>query len=213
MTAYLKLAGAAMATALMVGAAHAETRSYDFSGFTRLAASKGVDVKATVGDDYAVRAEGSAENLERLTISLHGDTLKIGRENKFVNSRWKDGKAPIVYVSMPSLEEVSVSTGAALSAEGVSADAISASVSTGADVELEGTCDSFNASVSTGADLDADDLVCSKVEISISTGADASVHATDSLNASASTGGSVKVEGSPNATNVSKSLGGDVDFE
>ncbi len=204
----LALTGAA--TMLALGAAHAESNSYDLSGFTVVEASAGVDVEITVGGDYAVRAEGDADALEHLRIELDGETLEIGRENRRgFFSGMRRGKVT-VYVSTPSLNGVSVSSGADLEASGIDAGDFSASVSSGADAELSGTCGKLKADGSSGADLDAENLQCTDVAASVSSGADLIVYASQSINASASSGGDVVVFGDPQNTNVSKSSGGGV---
>ena len=212
MTKLHKMAGLAPAAILLFATANAETKNYDIADFTRISASAGVEVEATVGGEYSVRAEGAAENIERLKIKKSGSTLKIGRERTGFNFRWRGG-APTVYVSLPALEEANTSSGAEFSVTGVSADRFYASASSGSELELEGNCSRFDADASTGAVLDAEDLICRDVEIDVSTGAEAKVHASESIDASASTGGDVRVYGSPQSRDVSRSLGGDVDIE
>lgn len=204
---YVLAAGAA--SCLAIGAAAAETRDYDFSGFTMVSASEGVNVEVSVGGDYEVRAEGDADKLDKLRIELRGDTLRIDRRNSgwFQMNRRSDFT---VYVSTPSLEGVSVSSGADLSATGIDAGRFTASVSSGADATLSGTCDTIEADGSSGADLEAEDLECARAIADVSSGADLTLYASESVDADASSGGDITVYGGAQSTNVDESSGGDV---
>lgn len=200
---------ACAASMLAAGAAHAETRNYDFTGFTSVHASAGVDVEIKVGGDYAIRAEGDASALERLRVKLDGDTLEVGRESSgFFGGGFK-GKLT-VYVTTPALEGVSSSSGADLSATGIDAGDFEVSVSSGADAELSGTCGSLKADGSSGADLDAEDLKCTDAVADASSGADLTIYVSQSLTADASSGGDITVYGGPKNTDIDKSSGGDV---
>lgn len=209
---HLKTTSITSVAVLLITAAHAETEIYDFSGFSRVSASEGVDVEVTVGGDFSVRAEGDAEDIERLEIKKRGEKLKIGRNSGIFNMRWSRGRSPVVYVTLPALNEAESSSGAEMDARGVNADDFSASASSGSELQLEGQCGRLRASASTGAELDAEGLKCRDVDVSVSTGADVSVYASESVDASASTGGDIDVSGAPQQRDVSKSLGGDVDI-
>lgn len=205
---YVLAAGAA---SLAVTAAHAETRDYDFSGFTMVDAAEGVNVEVSVGEDFAVRAEGDADKLERLRIEQRGDTLRIHRTRSgwFQVNRRSDFT---VYVDMPSLDGVDVSSGADLTAHSIDAGRFKTSVSSGADVTLSGTCDTIEAEGSSGADLDAGELECAHAVADVSSGADLTLYASESVDADASSGGDITVYGGARSTNVDESSGGDVNI-
>jgi hypothetical protein len=197
------------ASMLAVTAAHAETRNFDLTGFASVESSAGVDVEITVGGGYSIRAEGDAEALDHLRIELDGDTLEIGRENTGLFSFGRKGQAT-VYVTTPTLESISASSGSDLSAVGIDAAEFEASVSSGADAELSGTCGSLKADGSSGADLDAEDLKCTHAVADVSSGADLTIYASESLEADASSGGDITVYGGPTNTDIDKSSGGGV---
>lgn len=208
-TARLLTAGAI--SMMAVTAAQAETKTYDISGFSIIDASAGVDVNVTVGEDYSIRAEGEPEALERLRLEKRGDTLEIGRTRD--RSGWfqrsRRGNVTVT-VTMPAMTGVDVSSGAEVTAAGIDAERFSASVSSGADAKLSGTCGEINADGSSGADLDARDLRCSSAVADVSSGADLVLYASESLDADASSGGDIAVYGSPKTTNIDKSSGGGV---
>lgn len=201
-------AGAASLSAVTL--AHAETQSYDFSGFTVIDASAGVDVEVAVGGDYSVRAEGEPEALERLRIEREGNALEIGRTRD--RSFFSPGRKwnVTVYVSMPELDGVDASSGADVVASGIDAGDFDASVSSGADATLSGRCATIRADGSSGADLNAGELKCENAIADVSSGADLTLFASQSLEADASSGGDITVYGSPKNTNIDKSSGGGV---
>lgn len=205
------IASACAASALAVTAAHAETRNYDFTGFTMVDASAGVDVEITVGGDYTIRAEGDAEALDRLRIELDGDALEVGRKSNRGLFSFGRRHQSTVYITMPSLEGVDVSSGADVVASGIDAGEFKVSVSSGADAELSGECGMLKADGSSGADLDAEDLKCADAIADVSSGADLTIYASQSVEADASSGGDITVYGNPQNTNTDESSGGDVD--
>lgn len=201
---------AGAASCLAIGAAQAETRNFDLSGFTEIDAAEGVTVEVSVGGSYSVRAEGDGDKIDKLRLRVRGDALHIDRDNGrgwFQVNRRSDFT---VYVSMPSLNGVDVSSGAEVTADSINADRFSASVSSGADANLSGRCDTIEADASSGADLNARDLECAHAIADVSSGADITVYASESVRADASSGGDITVYGGPTNTNVDESSGGDV---
>lgn len=84
--------------------------------------------------------------------------------------------------------------------------------SSSADVELKGACAAIDIEASSSADVGAKELKCRSASVSASSSGDVSVYASESVQAHASSGGDIYVSGSPAARDVSKSSGGDVDF-
>lgn len=203
-------AAAGAASVFAVSAAHAETRTFDLRGFTVVEASAGVDVTVAVGEDYSIRAEGESEALDRLRLELDGDALEVGRVNDrgffSFGRKWNVS----VYVTTPSLTGAEASSGADLSVTGIDASEFSASVSSGADATLSGTCGVIEASGSSGADLNARELKCSNAVADVSSGADLTLYATESVEADASSGGDITVYGGAKNTDIDKSSGGGV---
>lgn len=84
--------------------------------------------------------------------------------------------------------------------------------SSSADIELDGSCSTLDAKASSSADISARDLVCENVSITTSSSGDATVNATSSLVARASSGGDVNVYGDPTTRDADESSGGDVSY-
>ncbi len=197
----------AASVALGWSSANAETRDFDFDGFSKVGASAGVSVQITTGAEYSVRAEGSDAGLADLKISKKGDALNLGRNKTKLFKRRSDIS---VYITMPALEGVRASSGSDIEATGIDAETFSVTVSSGADVSLAGQCDDISASVSSGSDLDGENLRCRTASVTASSGADASVYASENITANASSGGDIDVYGAPEIRNINKSSGGDV---
>lgn len=201
-------AGAATMSASMLTVAHAETKNFNIEGFSEVDSSAGVTVIISVGGDYEIRAEGSADSLEWLRVEKKDRVLEIGRKTR--NWTFKRQEKPTVYVSMPRLTGVDASSGSDISADNVDAGNFSIDVSSGADVRVSGKCDTLNVDVSSGSDADARDLKCKNVVADASSGADAMVYASESINADASSGGDIHVYGGPENIQTDESSGGDV---
>ncbi len=187
--------------------ANAETRSFDYDGFTKVGASAGINVQITTSAEYSIRAEGSDAGLADLKITNKKGVLNISRNKTKLFKRRSDIS---VYITMPALEGVRASSGSDIEATGIDADKFSVSVSSGADVSLAGQCDDISASVSSGSDLDGENLRCRNANVTASSGADASIYASENVTASASSGGDIDVYGAPEVRNINKSSGGDV---
>lgn len=172
--------------------------------------SSGVEAKITVGHDYSVRAEGSATSLERLEIKVAGSKLRIGRKSRFFS--W--GRDSItVYVSLPVLSALDVSSGAEAAATGVDADKFRIDASSGGDAEASGVCQEITVDVSSGGDIDAEALQCVSGAADASSGGHASVYTSESIVADASSGGHVSVYGSPPKVKTNNSSGGSVSIK
>lgn len=203
------LAIAAAATAIGAGTAFADTQTYDLSGFNAISVSAGITAEIDVGGDYSIRAEGSSDALERLDIRLRGDELKIGRKHRF-GFNWGRNERVTVYVTLPALNGLGVSSGADAEATGVNANRFNLDASSGASVDVSGACKDINVDASSGASADASALECERGTADASSGASVRLFTSQSINADASSGGSIRVYGNPANTNIDRSSGGSV---
>ena len=88
---------------------------------------------------------------------------------------------------------------------------INASSST--DITLRGNCDELRVRASSSADVLLQEMLCLTGDLTASSSADIEAHITDSVQARASSSGDINVSGQPVQTQISKSSGGDVDFD
>ena len=97
----------AVAAALLASPALAAERSFNVSGFDRLAASGSPEVTVTTGQAARVRATGDAADLDTLDVRVEDGTLKIGRKKEGWNwSSWKDRGPVRITVTVPMLRSV-----------------------------------------------------------------------------------------------------------
>lgn len=85
--------------------------------------------------------------------------------------------------------------------------------SSSSDLELSGTCGQISIVASSSTDIEARDLTCSTATIKASSSADVNLSVTESVEATASSGGDINVYGNPAQRNVRESSGGDVSFK
>ena len=189
--------------------ASAESRDFDFDGFSRVGASAGVNVEVTAGADYSVRVESNDAGFGELKITNKNGALNIGR-NRANRSFGKRQSKISVYVTLPALNGVNASSGSDVDAKGIDADKFSVHVSSGADVSLAGECSHLDAGVSSGSDLNGESLQCRTADVSASSGADATVYASEKVDANASSGSDITVYGRPENNSINKSSGGGV---
>ena len=211
----------------------AAERDYALDGFTKVSASRGIEVEIITGEAFNVEAWASRERLlRRFDISVKGRWLDVSRRSgpSFflfgATDRYK------VTVTMPELDELAASSGAEIMADGLStddlaiavssgasvelpglrADSIDIDISSGADVSADGTCRAIRVSASSGADMEGKGLSCQKAVLDASSGADIELAVSETLRGEVSSGGDIEIHGSPEVTQLSESSGGDVDF-
>jgi hypothetical protein len=195
----LILAASALVLA-SAGVAHAETRN--LAGFTKVSANAGTDVQVTVGGAFSVEVTG--RDASRIITRISGDTLVVEPVRGF---SWR-GRQANVRVTMPRADGFAAASGSDLIATGINAQNISLDSSSGADLRVSGTCQSFTADASSGSDIDARNLQCESGNVDVSSGAGARVHATGRLDVDASSGGGIVAYGNPGIGNVELSSGG-----
>jgi hypothetical protein len=183
------------------------SKSFALAGFDRVSASAGVDVVLKQGP-FNVSASGPEKHFDTLRVEANGSTLEIGRHSHGWFSTSHDHF--IVTVSAPTYTELHASSGSDLKGEGLRLANLRASVSSGADMKVSGSCKQLDVEASSGADFKGDELKCESVQASASSGADAIVFASISARGHASSGADIKVLGHPSAFDHEESSGGSV---
>lgn len=200
------------ATALTLGTAAAETKTYDLSGFENVRASAGIDVTIEVGPDHSVELETMGD-VDRALVELDGNTLVLSRKSRRgFNINIGQGENYRFTVTMPEIREASASAGTDVAITGISGGSIDLSASAGSDLDAEGSCESLSTSASAGSDVRAFGLSCANVTASASSGSSVEVTATEAVKARASSGGDVTIRGNPDRRDTSDSSGGSVRF-
>jgi hypothetical protein len=235
---------AAVAAGLLIStAAHADSKTYELSGFDKIDIATGLDAVVKLGDNFSVTAtSGSAQALDNLKLDVTDGVLVARFDQSFldfiisgglVGMLLSNGNALTIEVTMPALSGVDASSGADVRIQSLAADQLSLSASSGAnidvtdaklgtvqlgsssgaDIDISGTAESVDVEASSGAGVDAENLIATNVTANASSGASLSVHAAASIKAEASSGGDVDVSGNPAAREIDASSGGDVNFD
>jgi hypothetical protein len=206
-TLLLTAAAVAVVTAALVALpAFADSKTYSLSGFDQVNVSAGIDVTFTQGP-YSVRADEPNGNFERLIIETRGNTLRISRKNNWLDWRGVDYA---VTVSAPNLTAVDASSGSAFEGQNLSLRDLKVDVSSGANVEISGSCAGLRVDVSSGADFEGEALKCETASVDASSGADADAFASRSASGNASSGANVTFHGRPPEMTKDTSSGGSV---
>lgn len=195
--------------AVTAGAAAAAEKTYDIANFAAVGVSAGIEAEIRVGGDYSVKAVGDQQELDELRVEKKGDGLEIGRKPMKFSWGRKRGEVK-VFVTLPALKALDVSSGASADASGVDADSFAVEASSGAQATIAGACGALAADVSSGGDIEADALKCKSGAAEASSGGAMDVFVSDSIVAEASSGGSIRVHGTPKNVSIEKSSGGSV---
>lgn len=181
-----------------------KTQTVAAADFDRINIAGVFDLDVDVGGEYSLTLSGKAEDLERTTAKVEGGVLILD-----TGERDRDGKRRFVKhgvtakISMPALNGVDIAGVVDGDIRGVNAENFSVDLSGVGDLDLNGTCGSFEADVSGVGDLDAEELKCRSVDVDVSGVGSASVYASESVEAQIAGIGSIKISGSP--AQVSKS--------
>lgn len=226
------VAATAVVVALAPGLGFAQPKSFDVPAFTALDIQSGINAEVSIGPQAITAESRDPGHLDALRIEVRNGKLTASVDwgpLSILDFREREITLRIV---APSLESVQASSGADVSAVGMTGGnvVLSASsganlnvtevqgetfrldASSGADLVVAGACTSAMASVSSGANLDASGLKCAKFEVEASSGSDARVFASQSIRAEASSGAGIEVSGNPGQIDRETSGGGDIEL-
>jgi Putative auto-transporter adhesin, head GIN domain len=196
------------AVALMGGVAAADTRVIPVTEILFVEASGPFRVEITTGPQTSAVLEGSAAELERIESRVRGNRLQVRTRTSFNNN---DDIDVVLRVTAPILQGITVSKGGSATATGLNTSAIRLDASMGAALDASGRCDRLEARARMGGALDAEKLVCRNVSANASMGGATHVHATGSVDAHASMGGTIAIAGQPAQHDASAFMGGIID--
>lgn len=184
--------------------------------FNAISASQGIDVYLTTNEQNAIRVEADENIIDLIKTEVVNDELKIYLDKQVWHS-----KARKVYVSVPSINQISTSSGATVKAENsvkcdklelhassgsdifvnVVVTDLSCSTSSGADISITGIAKNFKVKSSSGSDVRAGDLDAEYVNAHASSGADIKVNVSRSIQIRSNSGGDVSYTGNPAEVN------------
>lgn len=204
-------------------------RDFQVGAFEAVSLEGAHDVVVTVGGQPSVRAEGDAEALERLEISVENGSLRISSERRSGWS-WRRHRGRVtVYVTAPSLNAASIGGSGDMRIDRVQAEAFRASIGGSGNMEIAalqarraafsvagsgnvraaGQAEEADVSVAGSGDLALEGLATRRADVSIVGSGDVAIQASESVSASIMGSGDVTVTGNARCT-VSKMGSGDV---
>lgn len=203
-----------------------QTETRNIGPFTGVKAAEGIDVYLKKGDKESARVEVTGTDPSNVLTEISGSYLKIhmrdGNYRGNVNAK--------VYVTYVKVNKLSASSAGSIFSEGpirstemeVSASSagtveinietvsLSASASSAGDMELTGKAKSAFFECSSAGVIDAYDLEAENVEGDASSAGNIKLSVTKSLEARASSSGTIRYRGNPDKNNTSSSSGGSV---
>ncbi|CCW19093.1 hypothetical protein EBBID32_34550 [Sphingobium indicum BiD32] len=157
--------------------------------FTAIDATGPDDVAVTIGETFAVRAEGDPKAIEQLTIAVKGDRLVIGRKS---GSNWSWGRndgnqGATIRVTMPAIRAAALTGAGDFTLDRAEGDTLDLSLTGAGDfdigavklrslkaditgagsVKIAGTADEGRLAITGAGDIDADGLKLGKADVSI----------------------------------------------
>lgn len=193
--------------------------------FTAISVSEGINLNLVKGNSYQAKITVKNIDLEDVLMEVSGSTLKIHLEG---NSHHNiDVTIELTFVTLESIRassaadvtsksvivasdfKIKASSAADIVLE-LKVNTLEVDASSAADIELSGTANSQTVDLSSAADYKAFDLKSKSANVSVSSAADAMVNVSEKLEASASSGGSIKYKGNPEKIRERSSSGGDV---
>ena len=205
------------------------SQTKDVGSFNGINVSNSFKVEVKNGPVTSVVVEADDNLVKYVEVKVVNNILRISLDNITV-----DDAHLRVLITAPSIEEIKTSAaaevvvkGSLLSDKAIRLNASSASeikatldapsvevdASSGSEVTVSGRTRDLDVSASSGADVNARELLTENSNAKASSGADISVNASISVDASASSGGSITYRGAAASIKKSNSSGGDINKE
>lgn len=194
--------------------------------FRAIRTGEAIDVYLKKGDKESARVETENVSQSDVLTDVVGGTLRVHmRSGDYRNRGWVK-----VYVTYVSLDKLSAASASNIFSEGIikvstidlsaasaasieiqiEADNVTVDAGSAADITLEGKAKSMNVEAASAGSVDAYRLECEKVDARAASAGSIKINVTKTLDADASSGGSIRYRGNPSNTNTDSSSGGSV---
>lgn len=213
-------------TFVLISVFQLNARSISVSDFDQVRIWGNLKVVLMESEENKVNVE---YDLHEVDISVENGVLKVKRD-KPLNIDSHDSHAIEVVIEYQRLNGLRAAAGARVStakaivgdhlemefvsgAQGkivIEVNDLDLKTASGAQLKVSGKTYSQRTKVVTGGMLNAHGLLCQRTYIKSNTGGHAKVVATETLEATASTGGMINYEGGPEIISIKDNLGGDV---
>ncbi len=199
----ISAAALAIAVAATPVLADGQKEERSLPAFTDIVVMGAVDLELKAGQDQHVTVKTEKTKLENVITEVKSGTLYIDLEKE--NSFWDSGEADII-VHVPSLDSLDVRGAVDGKLSGLKADTFKLTIKGAGDVELKGTCVTFDLDIRGAGDVDAEDFKWETVEVRLRGAGDTKVYASKSVDAHVMGVGAVDVYGNP--SDVTKKVSG-----
>jgi hypothetical protein len=193
--------------------------------FTKIKVSTGLDLYISQGSKNQITVEADENLQDIIRTEVKDGVLRIYSEKNI----WR-AKARKVYVTVETLEALTATSGSDAYAKetlkvndlkisatsgadihiSVSANTIKTTATSGSNIEVSGASNNHISKATSGASIDAYQLRSKNVTVKVTSGANINVHASESIDAKATSGGDIDFKGSPKKVNKKTSSGGSV---
>ena len=203
-------------------------RSFQVGEFQSVSLEGSQDVVVTVGGAPSVRAEGDAEDIERLDIRVEGGTLRIGyeREGWF---NFRRGSSVRVFVTAPALNGATIAGSGDMRVDRVQAESFQAEIAGSGDLQIAalqarratfaiagsgdiqaaGQVEQADVSIAGSGNVGLDRLQTRRTSVSVAGSGDIAVRASEAVEGEVMGSGDVVVHGTARCS-IQKMGSGDV---
>ncbi|MDP3736965.1 MAG: head GIN domain-containing protein [Hyphomonadaceae bacterium] len=209
-----KLLTLTLAAAALAAPAFADTKSYNFTGFTKIDVDSAFEIEFTQSPNYSVVVDSNPNHLDKIIVEKDGDTLRITRPN---NTHIRGEMHDIVRISAPDLDALTLDAAIKFSADSLNvdtlnidaeaatsisirslkADTVDVDIDSASSLKLAGTCNRFTLDLGAAASVVASDFKCREATITGGEASSAQVYASERAVAATGTASSIKVSGNP----------------
>jgi hypothetical protein len=212
---------------IAVGAIAQTSETRSLGKFSGIRVSEAIDLYLKKGDKESAKVEVEGVSVQDVLTEVAGSYLRVQMRSGNYQGR-RTVKVYVTYVDdITRIQAASasnvftdgimktktldiISASAATIEMQLEAETVTIDVASAGDVRLEGKAKNLSVESSSAGDVDAYNFECEKVDAKVESAGSAKVNVTKSLNAEASSGGSVRYRGNPTSTNTDSNSGGSV---
>jgi Putative auto-transporter adhesin, head GIN domain len=205
------------------------TEKRDVEGsFTRIEASRGLNVEVEQSKSFFVEVEADDNLLEHISTKVENGTLVITTDENI-----DECESKTIRVKMPTITSLETTSGADITGQNtflganlnvksssgseidieVEFDAVDCETTSGSSITIKGKALSLSSSSSSGSEIAAGDLMVNEITAESTSGSSSIVHPIELLRAKASSGGSIEYNHSPKTITKEESSGGSISKE
>jgi len=198
------------------------------SSFTGITVTSGIELYITQGSEESIAVSASDEKyMDRFKTEVENGVLKIWYDNKGVTWRSENKKLK-AYVSFKTLNKMHGSAGCEVMLKGsmtadnldmkftsgssfegqINAKQLTVNQNSGSGMSVSGKADKITIDVSSGAEFKGNELAVDFCDADASSGGTVKISISKELNAKASSGGSIRYNGTALIRDISISSGG-----